>query len=154
MVMCLKLSFANFSSCPILGHPLFKDHPKSWIRLPLFPPCYSPFHAYTYRNMCVIRSIITMLIIIFVCVLMAQSCLTLRDPMDNSLSGSSVHGILQARMLEWVAMLSSRGSCQTRDQTQVSCTADRFFTSETPGKPQSFLWFSFVNCLLSPVSSL
>ena len=39
-----------------------------------------------------------------------QSCLTLCDPMDSSLSGSSVHGILQARILEWVVMPSSRGS--------------------------------------------
>ena len=41
--------------------------------------------------------------------------------------GSTVHGILQARMLEWVAMPFSRGSSQTRDQTQVSCIASRFF---------------------------
>ena len=44
-----------------------------------------------------------------------QSCLTLYDPMDCSLPGSSVHGILQARILEWVAMPSSRGSSQPRD---------------------------------------
>ena len=63
-----------------------------------------------------------------VCVLIAQSCLTLYDPMDCSLPGSSVHGILQSRILEWVAMSSSRGSSQPRDQTQVSCIAGRFFT--------------------------
>ena len=45
----------------------------------------------------------------------AQSCLTLCDPMDCSPPGSSVHGILQARTLEWVAMPSSRGSSQPRD---------------------------------------
>ena len=50
----------------------------------------------------------------------AQSCLALCDPMDCSLSGSSVHGILQARILEWVAISFSRGSSQPRDQTQVS----------------------------------
>ena len=50
----------------------------------------------------------------------AQSCLTLCDPMDDSSSGSSVHWILQARIPEWVAMPSSRGSSQPRDQTQVS----------------------------------
>ena len=44
-----------------------------------------------------------------------QSCLTLCDPMDCSQLGSSVHGILQARILEQVAMPSSRGSSQTRD---------------------------------------
>jgi len=49
--------------------------------------------------------------------------------MDCSPSGSSVHRILQARILEWVAMPSSRGSSQPRDQTGVSCIAGRFFTS-------------------------
>ena len=49
-----------------------------------------------------------------------QSCLTLCDPMYHSPPGSSVHGILQARILEWVAMASSRGSSQPRDWTQVS----------------------------------
>ena len=49
-----------------------------------------------------------------------QLCPTLCDPMNYSLPGSSVHGILQAIMLEWVAFPFSRGSSQTRDQTQVS----------------------------------
>ena len=49
------------------------------------------------------------------CVLDAQSCLTLCDSMDCSLPGSSVHGILQARILEWVAMPFSRGSSQPKD---------------------------------------
>ena len=44
-----------------------------------------------------------------VCVLVAQSCLTLCDPMDYSPPGSSVHGILQARILEWIAIPFSRG---------------------------------------------
>ena len=48
-----------------------------------------------------------------------QSCLTLYDPMDHSLPGSSVHGILQARILAWVAMPSSRGSSRPRDLTHV-----------------------------------
>ena len=51
------------------------------------------------------------------------SCLTLCDPMDCSLPGSSVHGILQATILEWVAMPSSRGSSQPRDGTHVSCNS-------------------------------
>ena len=49
-----------------------------------------------------------------------QWCLTLCDPLDCSLPDSSVHGLLQARMLEWVAMLSSRGSSQPRDRTCIS----------------------------------
>ena len=60
--------------------------------------------------------------------LVAQSCPTLCDPIDCSPPSSSVHGILQARILEWVAMPSSRGSSEPRDWTQVSCVAGGFFT--------------------------
>ena len=56
-----------------------------------------------------------------VCAKSLQSCQTLCDPMDCSPPGSSVPGILQARILEWVAMPSSRGSSQPRDWTHVSC---------------------------------
>ena len=58
----------------------------------------------------------------------AQSCPTLCDPVDCSLPGSSVHGILQARILEWVAISFSRGSSRPRDRTQVSHIAGRRFT--------------------------
>ena len=61
-----------------------------------------------------------------------QSCLTLCDPMDCSLPGSSVHGILQAGILEWVATSSSRRSSRPRDRTQVSCITGRFFTAWAP----------------------
>ena len=54
-------------------------------------------------------------------VLVAQTCLTLFYPLDHSLPGSSVHGILQARILEWVAISFSRGSSWPRDQTWVPC---------------------------------
>ena len=57
-----------------------------------------------------------------------QSCPTLWDPIDCNLPGSSVHGIFQARILEWVAISFSKGSSPPRDQTQVSCTAGRLFT--------------------------
>ena len=50
--------------------------------------------------------------------------------------GSSVHGILQARTLEWVAMLSSRVSYLLRDWTHIFCIADGFFTTEPPEKPK------------------
>ena len=60
--------------------------------------------------------------------LLSQPCPTRHNPMDCSPPGSSIHGILQARILEWVAMSSSRRSSQPRDQTQVSCIAGRFFT--------------------------
>ena len=60
--------------------------------------------------------------------LIAQSCPTLCDFTDCSLPGSSIHGILQERILEGVAILFSRGSSPPRDQTHVSYTAGRFFT--------------------------
>ena len=58
----------------------------------------------------------------------AQLCPTLRDPMDCGLPGSSIHGILQARVLEWVAISFSRGSSQPRDWTRVSRIVGRHFT--------------------------
>ena len=68
-------------------------------------------------------------------VLGAQSCPTLHNPTDCSPPGSSVRGILQARILEWVAIPFSRGFSQPRDRIHVSYTAGRFFTPEPPGKP-------------------
>ena len=58
----------------------------------------------------------------------AQSCPTLCDPVDCSLSGSSVYGFFQARVLEWIAISFSRGSSQPRDQIRVSCITSRRFT--------------------------
>ena len=60
-------------------------------------------------------------------------CLTLCDPMDYT-----VHGILQARILEWVAFPFSRGSSQPRDQTQVSHIAGGFFTSRATREVQEY----------------
>ena len=61
-----------------------------------------------------------------------QLCPTLCDPVDYT-----VHGILQTRILGWVAFLFSRGSSQPRDRTQVSCITGRFFTSWATGKPKN-----------------
>ena len=70
-----------------------------------------------------------------------QSCLTLCDPMDYT-----VHGILQARILEWVAFPFSRGSSQPRDWTGVSCIAGRFFTNcamrEAQSRHKLIFWIS------------
>ena len=60
----------------------------------------------------------------------AQWCPTLCDPMDYT-----IHGILQARILELVALPFSRGSSQTRDRTHVICLTGRFFITEPLGKP-------------------
>ena len=67
-----------------------------------------------------------------------KSFLTLCDPLGGSLPGSSVHGIFQARGLEWVAIPFSRGPSRPRDWTQVSCIAGRFFIVwDTREAPQS-----------------
>ena len=58
------------------------------------------------------------------------------NPVDCSPPDSSVHRILDASILEWVAMPSSRGSSLPRDQACGSCLASRFFTAEPPGQPQ------------------
>ena len=65
----------------------------------------------------------------------AHSCLTLCNPVDCSLPGSSVHGIPQARMLEWAAISSSRGSSQPRDKPMSPASRGEFFTTEPRGKP-------------------
>ena len=58
----------------------------------------------------------------------SQLCPTFCNPRDCSLTGSSVRGIFQARVLEWIAISFSRGSSQPRDGTRVSCIAGRCFT--------------------------
>ena len=80
-----------------------------------------------------------------------QSCPTLCDPMDCSLSGFSIHGIFQARVPEWVSISFSSRSSWPRDQTPVSCIAGRCFTlsatREAPGIVQSL---SCVQLLVTP----
>ena len=68
-------------------------------------------------------------------VLVTQSCLTLCDPVDYSPPGSFVHGILLARVLEWVAIPFSRGSSWPSNRSWVSCITGRFFTIWAIGKP-------------------
>ena len=72
--------------------------------------------------------------------LVTQLCPTLCDPIDCSPPGSSVHGTLQARILEWVTMHSSRKSSWPRDWTWNSCFAGRFFIAESLGRP--------INCFI------
>ena len=68
-------------------------------------------------------------------VLVAQACPTLCSPMKYSLQGSSVHGILQARILEWIAIPFSKGFSWPRDRTRVSMLQVNFLPTESPGKP-------------------
>ena len=76
-------------------------------------------------------------------VLVAQACLTLCNPMDSIPSSSSFHGILQAWILQWVAIPFSRGSSKPRDPTQVSCISGRFFYHWAVGKVNE--WMLTVN---------
>ena len=69
-----------------------------------------------------------------VCAKLVQYCLTLCDPMDCSPPSSSVHGILLSRILEWVAVPSSRESSWPRDRIHISWIAGRFFTSWATGE--------------------
>ena len=68
------------------------------------------------------------------CAQLLQSCPTLYDSLDCSPPRSSLHGILQARILEWVATPSSRGSSQPRDRTRVSYIVGGFSATQSPGK--------------------
>ena len=61
-------------------------------------------------------------------------------PKDDSLPGSSLQVISQARILEWVTISFSRGSSQPRDQACISCMAGRFFTTDQPGKPHNYTY--------------
>ena len=81
----------------------------------------------------------------------AQLCPTLCDPTDCSLPGSSIHGIFQARVLEWVAVSFSRESSQSRDLTQVSCIAGRRFMGLShQGSPKSRKTTWWIYILKSP----
>ena len=77
-------------------------------------------------------------------VLIAQLCPTLFDPVDCSPPGFSVHGKSQARILEWVAISSSRGSSQPRDRTRVSCSANRFFTIRVTREALQYLILPYI----------
>ena len=85
----------------------------------------------------------------YVCMgaVLLQLCPTLCDAMDCSLPGSSVHGILQARILEWVATPSSRGSSQSGGRAQVSCVScigrQVLYPLGHPGSPCISYWFCF-----------
>ena len=110
----LRLTLTVYLSLEAPGVPLMRtvgDHPQHYgkfiINMHVPEPCS------------VLRFPLTSLpLYCFV----TQSCLTLCDPMDCSLLGSSVYGIFQARILEWFAISFSRGSFQPRDWTHISCT--------------------------------
>ena len=83
------------------------------------------------------------ILLAYVCAKSLQLCLTLHNPMDCSLPGSSIHGILQARILEWVARPSSRGSSAPQDWNCVSCISGGCFTTKPLGKPPDHPYLFF-----------
>ena len=113
-----RVAFMSNQYVPFFNqvHTLFDQNLKHFIYFSTKSPTKIKDNCHHNRSFPTLLSVLT------------QSCLTLCDPMDYSLPGSSVHGILQARILEWVAMPFSRGSSQPKDWTWGSCTAGRFFT--------------------------
>ena len=106
--VCVSFWIMFFSGCMPRSPPNFYKR-----KLHLWTPGIPPAHlGHSLNHM----------------VLAVQSCPTLCDPMDCSPPGSCVHGILQAKILEWVAISSSRGSSRPRDGTQESGIAGRVFT--------------------------
>ena len=112
-------------------------HPSDGLHFSLFyssllPPWFflSITHLSTQLNLSHVR------VCVCVCVCVNHSVVYDCNPMDCSPPGSSVHGILYARTLEWVTIPFSRGSSQPRDRTWVSCIAGRFFTIWTTRKAQ------------------
>ena len=101
---CILCSFYTICICPYI-FPSWKEFPKEWRQGITGDKCLEVKWSE-----------------------IAQSCPTLCDRMDCSLPGSSVHGIFQARILEWVAISFSRGSSRLRDRTQVSLPVGRHFT--------------------------
>ena len=130
----------SFSHVRLCNHmeacqaPLFMGFPmqESWTRLPFPSPGNLPVPR--IKHECPAPLSLRQIIYHWVTgnidieIVVAQSCPTLCDPMDCSLPGSSIHGIFQARVLEWVAISFSRRSSWLRDRTRVSRIVGRCFT--------------------------
>ena len=113
-------------SCPTLCEPMDSSPPGSSVHgilqariLEWVAISYSTFIAYLYINIYIYIYLYTCHILM--CAESLQSCPTLCDPTDCSPPGFTVHRILQGRILEWMAMPSSRGSSLPRDRTLISC---------------------------------
>ena len=129
-------SFIGNLTHNLISTEKISESPVKWISWEIF--------SYQCTNLGIIQNhFITCLFIkanysACMCAKLIQLCLTLCNPMDCSPPGSSVHGILQTRILEWVAMPSSRGSSWPRDWACVSCgscIAGGFFIPSHWGSP-------------------
>ena len=122
LLQCMKVKSESevAQSCLTLSDPMECSPPGSSVHgIFLGCHCLLPWHD---------RYVIFVELHMKVKVLVTYSCPTLCNTMDSSPPSSSVHGILQARIMEWLAIPFSRGSSQPRDWTQVSCITGRFFT--------------------------
>ena len=136
------------SILPIMGHPNHWPFKKAnflaWNHSTILQVEFVPLAEVPPRKQSIQFNITNMHIPLvyswWLSVLVTQSCPTLCNPVDSSSPVSSVHGILQARMLEWVAILFSRVSSWPRGQTRVSCIAGRFFTSWATREALLTLW--------------
>ena len=126
LLKCLHLTFSKLQSFQLLAFTVFMLK-FCWFILVVFYQGEKP------KMMAVGKKKKILLLVLSE---VAQSCLILCAPMDCSLSGSSVHGIFQARVPEWVAISFFMGSSGPRDWTQISCIAGRCFTSE-PSKDKT-----------------
>ena len=126
----LLLPARHFIEVSSSYHPAKKwHHPaKKW------SACKQGQHTFWFLHLLTVK-----------CVKVAQSCPTLCNPMDCSPPGSTVRGILQARVLEWVAIPFSRGSSETRDWTRGSCTIGRFLTVWAPRGAHLFINFTNIS---------
>ena len=110
----------KFTSLVVLDLRHFLSDKTYTTSSPGYPACQLQNLGHLSIHNHVSQLLIISIIYIHVCTKSLQSCLTLCNPMDCSPLGFSVHGIFQARILEWVAIPSSRGSFRPRDQTHVS----------------------------------
>ena len=137
---CSTLFFGHSNQCSVVSHWFISHHMMTYdVEHLSFPPRFTEIQL--VDNVCKFN--INNVMIWYMCILwndyhnkaavlclVAQSCLTLCDPVDCSLPGSSVHGIFQASIKDWVVISFYRGSSQPRDQTHisyVSWVADKFF---------------------------
>ena len=119
-------------------------------RSPSFCCLWLCHHQLAYTGTAVLGSSFVSMLLLTLAVLWVSHCYvpSICSPMDCSPTGSSIHGISQARILEWVALPFSRGSSQPRDRTQVFCIAGRLFTiwervTENLSKPRESEWDSW-----------
>ena len=103
--------------------------------------CGTVYNPWTVTHQAFPSMDLCVCVCVCVCAKSLQSCPTLCDPMDCSLPGSSVHGTLHARIMEWVAVPSSRRSSQPRDQTRVSRLLHWKAGSLPRASPGQPLWF-------------